>query len=67
MIYIGNKPTFISQETGIEVHLLDFNYNLYNKTIDIFITRKIRNQQQFNSSNELIEQIKKDIHTCYND
>ena len=65
MIYIGNKPTFKHEYTSIEAHILEFNQDIYGKQIDLFLEEKIRGDIQFDSKDELIVQIKKDIKRCY--
>lgn len=65
MIYIGDKPTFNSNYTSIEVHILDFNNMIYNESIDIFIEEKIRDDIKFKSKDDLIKQIHQDIKHCY--
>ena len=65
MIYIGNKPTFNSNFTAIEIHILNFNTSIYNQEIDVFLEEKIRNHKKFESTDQLIQQIEKDINYCY--
>ena len=64
MIYIGHKPTIKTdplQRPNIEVHLLDFNENLYGQPLKVFVSRFIRGEQKFDSESALINQIKIDI------
>ena len=65
MIYIGNKPTFNHTHRSIEVHILNFDQDIYNQTIDVFLEKKIRDHQKFDSTETLIAQIKDDINLCY--
>lgn len=61
MLNIGNRPTFDKDEKiSIEVHIINFNEDIYNQTIQIDFIRKIRDEQKFNSIEELTEQLKKD-------
>ena len=60
---IGFRPTIndnINEKT-IEVHILDFNKNIYGKNISISFVDKIRSEQRFKNIFELVNQIKKDI------
>ncbi len=57
---IGFRPTVNGKNQTIEVHLLDFEADLYGKTISISISHRLRNEQKFNSLEELFAQIKKD-------
>ncbi|RAP31576.1 hypothetical protein DID76_02600 [Candidatus Marinamargulisbacteria bacterium SCGC AG-414-C22] len=65
MIYIGNKPTFNQHQQSIEVHILDFNQNIYDTPLNVFISKKIRDEKTFSSTTALINQIKQDIQTTY--
>ncbi|MFZ5646305.1 MAG: bifunctional riboflavin kinase/FAD synthetase [Bacillota bacterium] len=60
---IGIKPTFhgFNSRPNLEVHLLDFQGDLYGKQIKVFLTRRIREEKRFSSPGELVEQIRSDI------
>ncbi|HAV10049.1 MAG TPA: hypothetical protein DCX22_00270 [Dehalococcoidia bacterium] len=58
---IGIKPTFKGQERLIETHILDYNGDLYGKTISIDFIDRIRDEKRFNTIDELKEQIALDI------
>jgi riboflavin kinase/FMN adenylyltransferase len=60
---IGIKPSFtnIHQNRFLEIYLLNIRINLYGKNIEVFIYKKIRNEQIFSSKEELKNQISKDI------
>ena len=58
---IGFSPTFGDQMFTIEVHILDFNHDLYNTRIRVNMVEKLRDEKKFSSIHELSEQIKKDI------
>ena len=45
-IYIGNKPTFENINTSIEVHIINFNQDLYGQDLNVFLTHKIRDDQK---------------------
>lgn len=57
---IGNRPTLNGKHQTIEVHLLDFNQDLYGKKIQIQLLKRLRDEQKFHSVNALIAQIKTD-------
>ena len=64
---IGSNPTFPTQ-TGrseepfsLEVHILNFNRQIYGKEIEVRFKKRIRDEVRFESPLLLIEQIKKDI------
>lgn len=59
--FIGNAITFDENEIFAETHLLDFNEDLYGKVIEISLIKKIRENQKFESVQNLVKQIEKDI------
>lgn len=58
---IGTNPTFQGLIRHIEVHILNFNFNIYNEIIEIEFIDKIRGEKRFSSADELIKQITTDI------
>lgn len=62
LINIGHRPSFDDgNELSIEVHILDFEKNLYGKKIEIEFHSRIRDEIKFENTGELINQIKKDV------
>lgn len=58
----GSNPTITSDsKKQIEVHIINFNENIYGQTITISFLDKIRDEIKFKSLTELKEQITKDI------
>jgi len=60
MMSIGNNPTVNGTEQTIEVNIFDFNQDIYGKKIKIYFFKKIRDEQKFDSLEELKKQMKKD-------
>ena len=58
---IGFAPTFGDQMFTIEVHILDFNHDIYDTRIRVNMVKKLRDEKKFSSIQELSQQIKKDI------
>lgn len=58
---IGTSPTFGSSETQIESHIIDFTGNLYGQTQKIQLLKKFRDEIKFNTPEQLVEQLKKDL------
>ena len=58
---IGIAPTFDKTKMLIETNILDFDGDIYNKEICIFLTEMIRTEKKFASAEELSRQIEKDI------
>ena len=61
LITIGSRPTFDLKDELIEIHIPDYKGNLYGKTVRIGFFKRIRNIEKFETSKELIQQIKFDI------
>lgn len=59
---IGYRPTFYEQEKKplIEVHLFDFNGDLYGETVKVVWYKKLRSEQKFNGIEALKAQIEND-------
>jgi riboflavin kinase/FMN adenylyltransferase len=63
---IGKAPTFVNDSAlRIETHILDFNRNIYNQPLKIEFLKFIRTELKFAGKNELVSQIKKDIHEAW--
>lgn len=60
MMNIGFRPTVDGKHQTIEVHFFDFNQDLYHKELTIELLYFLRDEQKFNSVEDLIEQLKKD-------
>lgn len=58
---IGFSPTFGDEMFTIEVHILDFNDDLYDTRLRINLVARLRDEKKFSSIDELSEQIKKDV------
>jgi riboflavin kinase / FMN adenylyltransferase len=62
MLNIGTRPTFNDGaiNKSIEVHIIDFNGNLYHQDIKLYFHKRIRDEFKFNSIEELVSQLHKD-------
>lgn len=58
---LGVRPSFGPGERLLEVHLLDYNEDLYGKETIIEFVRRLRPEMRFEDVNALIEQIRRDI------
>lgn len=58
---IGTRPTFDNGEPSVEVYILEFKADIYSKNITVFFKEKIRDEKKFNSVDELISAIEKDV------
>ena len=64
IVNIGVRPTFGTRSLAIEVHVFNFNEDLYGEEITLFFIRKIREEKKFGTPQALIDQITKDISTA---
>ena len=64
---VGFNPTFLATEGGtkgqfsLEVHILNFDRDIYGEEIQVNFRRRIRDELRFSSSSHLVDQIVKDI------
>ena len=58
---IGFRPTVNGQLCQLEVHLFDFDDDIYGKQIEVELVAKIRDEQPFVSLDALKKQILKDV------
>lgn len=61
ILNIGTNPTVAGKKQTLEVHILDFNENVYGQPIAVSLLRFIREDIKFATLEELKSQIKKDI------
>ena len=57
MMNIGNRPTVNGTNQTIEVHIFDFDEDIYNKTLKIIPLKFLREEKKFNSLTELKNQL----------
>ncbi|MCG2588076.1 bifunctional riboflavin kinase/FAD synthetase [Rhodohalobacter sulfatireducens] len=60
MMNIGERPTFNGDAITLEVHILDFNTEIYGKDVQLQFVKRIRDEKQFNGLEELKNQLNKD-------
>jgi riboflavin kinase/FMN adenylyltransferase len=58
---IGPNPTFAEQEQKIEVHLIGFQGDLYNREIALDFARRLRDVRTFAGVEELVAQLRRDV------
>ena len=58
---IGVRPTFEGQNRTVEVHLLDYQGNLYGRALTVAMRLYLRPEKRFRSPDELRAQIGRDI------
>jgi riboflavin kinase/FMN adenylyltransferase len=59
---IGLRPTVgESVENRIEIHIFDFNEDIYGQELQVLVIKKVRNEFKFDSVDQLASQIAEDI------
>ena len=61
---IGYSPTFDDHVFTVEVHLLDFNQDIYGQCIRVNFIERIRDEIRFASLKDLSDQIRRDVETA---
>lgn len=60
LLNIGIRPTINGSSQTIETHLIDFNGDIYDEKITLYIKKRLRNEIKFSSIAELQQQIEID-------
>jgi riboflavin kinase/FMN adenylyltransferase len=60
-VNLGVRPSFDNVEPSIEVHLIDFDGNLYDKTLEVFFLKNLRAERKFAGVEDLRQQIMLDV------
>lgn len=60
MLNIGRNPTVNGIKRTIEIHLFQFNSDIYEQKIEVDILKRLRDEQKFQSVTKLQQQLKKD-------
>ena len=58
---VGRNPTFGNESLSVEVHLLDFEGDLYGVRLGVAFVARIRDERKFASVDELVAQIDCDV------
>ena len=58
---IGTRPTVNETKALLEVYLFNFNQDIYGRHIQVSFLKKLRDEEKFDSLDELIEQIQMDV------
>lgn len=60
MINIGKRPTFAGSVRLAEVHIFNFDTDIYNKRIEVFFVKKLREEKKFEKMSDLVQQLEQD-------
>ena len=58
---IGTNPTFVQGPLRVETHILDFDREIYGKSITIMFIGRLRAERTFGSAAELVVQMNRDL------
>jgi len=61
VVYVGSRPVYKGKRVILEVHILDFDDDLYGRHLQVELLEKLRGEGDFNSEEELVNQIHIDI------
>ncbi|TAH36898.1 MAG: riboflavin biosynthesis protein RibF [Planctomycetota bacterium] len=64
VVNIGTRPTFGQTAVVVEVHLLDFQGNLYGQDLEVFFLGRIRDERRFPGVEALVAQIQADVESA---
>ena len=60
-VSIGTRPTFGGHDSVVEAFILDFDGNLYGKSLRLEFVRRLRDQVKFDAVEALLEQVDRDV------
>jgi riboflavin kinase/FMN adenylyltransferase len=63
LINLGYRPTINSSQSErvLEIHLLDFNSDIYGRDVEVRFIRYLRPEQKFENLDALTQQIERDV------
>lgn len=64
MLNIGRRPTFEGMDVTVEVHIFDFEGDLYGQDLTVQFMQRLRDEQKFDSPDALVTQLSKDERHC---
>ncbi|WP_432547251.1 riboflavin kinase [Kineococcus sp. SYSU DK004] len=62
-VSVGHRPTYYGRDGQrlLEAHLLDFDGDLYERTVLVRLHERLRPQRRYAGSSELVEQLRLDV------
>ncbi len=61
VVYVGSRPVYNGDHNILEVHILDYDADLYGRYLQVELLEKLRGDSDINSEKALVLQIEKDI------
>ena len=62
--YVGPRPILNGTDERLEVHLFDFDEDIYGETLETYFIRYLRGDQNFDNWDDMLTQIRKDAHAA---
>jgi riboflavin kinase/FMN adenylyltransferase len=59
-VSLGTRPTINGTDPLLEVHVFDFDGDLYGKYLDVDFVQRLRDEKKFESLDALVEQMHRD-------
>jgi len=63
-LHLGPRPTFVGSPPSVELHLLDFEGDIYGEAVRVDLVQYLRPVLPFDSAAALIEQMKTDVESA---
>ncbi|HSR40625.1 MAG TPA: bifunctional riboflavin kinase/FAD synthetase [Longimicrobiales bacterium] len=60
-LHIGPRPTFRGSPPTVELHLIDFDADLYGEAVRVDFVKRLRDVRPFASADALVEQMREDV------
>jgi riboflavin kinase / FMN adenylyltransferase len=61
VVYVGSRPVYKGERVILEVHILDFDDDLYGRHLQVELLEKLRGEGDFHTEEELVKQVQVDI------
>lgn len=61
---LGSQPTYGLKNRTLEVHVIDFDGDLYGEQVRVAFRKRIRDVRQFENEHQLVEQLNRDKELC---
>ena len=58
---IGNRPTFHGDHVSIEVHIFDYQGDLYGRRLKVAVCHRLRQECRFDHPSQLVRQMREDV------
>ncbi len=60
-VYVGSRPVYKGEHVILEVHIMDFDDDLYGRHLQVEFLDKLRGDGDFKTEEDLVKQIHKDV------